>query len=101
MTGTCHASAAAVAKSDGKGAAPAPRPADWLGLAAAPTFAIMALATQAHGGGSMDALCPAVQGFALGGMVPMYGLMSAFHLGPWLAIVSGRRVRIPPAALRE
>ena len=64
--------------------------ADWLSLAAAPTFAIMALLTGVLGGGPLGALCAAAS--PLGGMVPMYLLMSAFHLAPWLKLVSGRRV---------
>jgi hypothetical protein len=65
--------------------------ADWLYLAAAPTFAIMALLTGA-GGGSPDMLCSAAPGASLlGGMVPMYLLMSAFHLAPWLKLFSRRR----------
>lgn len=62
--------------------------ADWLSLAAAPTFAIMALVTGFFSGGGMDAVCSAGHGGALlGGMVPMYLLMSAFHLGPWLRLI--------------
>jgi hypothetical protein len=65
--------------------------ADRLSLAAAPTFAIMALVTVACGG-PPDPICHAAQGgFALSGMVPMYVLMSAFHLAPWLKRVAGRR----------
>jgi hypothetical protein len=64
--------------------------ADWLYLAAAPTFAIMALLTGILGGGSPDALCSAVGASSLGGMVLMYLLMSAFHLAPWLKLI-GRR----------
>ena len=61
--------------------------ADWLGLAAAPTFAIMALLTGVLGG-SPDMLCAAMQDASpLGGMVPMYLLMSAFHLAPWLKLI--------------
>lgn len=75
---------------------PAPRPAglsfglaDWLCLAAAPTFAIMALLTAAFGGESM--MCMPVAGASvLSGMAPMYLLMAAFHLAPWLRLV-GRR----------
>jgi hypothetical protein len=64
--------------------------ADWLGLAAAPTFAVMALITAA--GGEPQILCSAAHlASPLGGMVPMYLLMSAFHAGPWLRLVSGRR----------
>ena len=63
--------------------------ADFLYLAAAPTFAIMALLTSVLGGGLPDALCSSAS--PLGGMVPMYLLMSAFHLTPWLKLMSGRR----------
>ena len=63
--------------------------ADFLYLAAAPTFAIMALLTSVLGGGSPDALCSGAS--PLSGMVPMYLLMSAFHLAPWLKLISHRR----------
>jgi hypothetical protein len=64
--------------------------ADFLSLAAAPIFAIMALLTGFFGGGATDGLCSAMHGGSLlGGMVPMYALMSALHLGPWLKLVSG------------
>jgi hypothetical protein len=67
------------------------RTADWLHLAAAPTFAIMALLTCVLGGGQPDIFCSAVQDTSpLSGMVPMYLLMSAFHLQPWLKLTSGR-----------
>ena len=57
--------------------------ADWLSLAAAPTFAVMALLTCVLGGGAPDMLCAATHGASpLSGMVPMYLLMSAFHLSP-------------------
>jgi hypothetical protein len=66
--------------------------ADWLCLAAAPTFAIMALLTGVLGGGPPDILCSAAQDVSpLSGMVPMYLLMSAFHSAPWLKLVSSRR----------
>jgi hypothetical protein len=59
---------------------------------AAPTFAIMALVTAVLGGGAPDMLCSAVHHASpLGGMVPMYLLMSAFHLRPWLKLVSRQR----------
>lgn len=64
--------------------------ADWLRLAAAPTFATMALLTGALDG-SPDTLCSAAGGSPLTGMVPMYLLMSAFHAAPWLMLISSRR----------
>jgi hypothetical protein len=65
--------------------------ADWLSLAAAPTFAIMALLTSVLGGGMPDILCAAAQDASpLSGMALMYLLMSAFHLAPWLKLFSRR-----------
>ena len=61
--------------------------ADVLALAAAPTFAVMALLTSIHGGGQAEMICSAAHASLLGGMVPMYLLMSAFHLAPWLRLV--------------
>ena len=66
--------------------------ADFLCLAAAPAFAIMALLTGVLGGGPQDMLCSAAQDASpLSGMVPMYLLMSAFHSAPWLKLISSRR----------
>ncbi|MGD9881604.1 MAG: hypothetical protein AB7F22_35350 [Reyranella sp.] len=71
--------------------------ADWLSLAAAPTFAGMALLSAILGGGPLDALCAASPGVSvLTGMVPMYVLMSAFHATPWL-----RRPRRPGRSPRD
>ena len=65
--------------------------AGWLGLAAAPTFAVMAILSCWSGGGA-DMMCPAAHGVSvLSGMVPMYVLMSAFHVVPWLKLISRRR----------
>ena len=66
--------------------------ADFLYLAAAPTFAIMALLTAVLGG-SPDVLCSIVRASPLTGMVPMYVLMSAFHLAPWLRLIANWRSR--------
>jgi hypothetical protein len=64
----------------------------WLSLAAAPTFAIMALFAAIQSAGMPDMLCSAMHhASSLTGMVPMYLLMSAFHLTPWLRLLSGRR----------
>ena len=65
--------------------------AGWLGFAAAPTFAVMALLTGVLGDGAADPLCSAAHASALTGMVPMYMLMSAFHAAPWLRLITRRR----------
>jgi hypothetical protein len=52
-----------------------------LSLAAAPTFAAMALASALAGPG--EALCTASP---FGGMAAMYLLMGVFHAGPWLRL---------------
>jgi hypothetical protein len=65
--------------------------ADWLSLAAAPTFAVMALLTADLSGGA-EPLCSLSEHDSLiSGMVPMYLLMSAFHSGAWLKLVDSRR----------
>lgn len=61
-----------------------------LHLAAAPTFAVMALLTSLAGGPD-DALCSSRGSAALTGMVPMYLLMSLFHSGPWLKMLACSR----------
>jgi hypothetical protein len=69
----------------------APGLAHWLGLAAAPTFALMALWTVFFAS-RPDMLCMAMQGSSpMSGMTMMYLLMSAFHAAPWLRLISGRR----------
>ena len=45
----------------GSGDATAPGAADWLSLAAAPTFAIMAVLSGALGGGPQEMLCSAAR----------------------------------------
>lgn len=60
--------------------------ADWLSLAAAPTFATMALLTAALGGGTHGAS-------PLTGMALMYLLMAAFHSVPWLKL---KLQKMPP-----
>ena len=69
----------------------APGLARWLGLAAAPTFVLMALWTGFFSG-QPDMLCMAMQGSSpMSGMTVMYLLMSAFHATPWLKLISSRR----------
>jgi hypothetical protein len=63
-----------------------------LSLAAAPSFAIMALLTGVFGAGPSDVLCGVTQHASpLSGMAVMYALMSAFHSAPWLKLISSRR----------
>jgi hypothetical protein len=64
--------------------------AELLGFAAAPSFAVMALVTVAVGVGAPNVLC-SLDVSPLSGMVPMYLLMTAFHSGPWLNLISGLR----------
>ena len=66
-----------------------------LSLAAAPTFAIMALLTAVSG--VPDALC-SPGGSPLTGMVAMYLLMSTFHLTPWLRLLSSGRKLSPSSS---
>ena len=65
--------------------------ADWVCLAAAPTFAVMALLTGVLGGGQQNMFCAAQDAPPLSGMVWMYMLMSAFHAAPWLRLITRRR----------
>jgi hypothetical protein len=64
---------------------------DWLGLAAAPAFAIMAFLTAVLGDG-MEPLCSATPfGSLMSGMVPMYLMMGAVHSPPWLRLIASWR----------
>lgn len=68
------------------------RVADWLSLAAAPTFGVMALLTAIADSGAHQMWCSAaMRNTSLSGMVPMYALMSAFHFTPWLRLICGWR----------
>lgn len=88
MIATHHQAAGA---GEASGGAPARKAADLLGLAAAPTFALMAVLTGVPGGGPPDMLCAAMHDAGpLSGMGLMYGLMSAFHLAPWLRLIPSR-----------
>lgn len=66
--------------------------AGWLSLAAAPTFALMAVVTGIPDGGAHQMSCSAASHLGpLAGMAPMYALMSAFHLAPWLRLMNRDR----------
>ena len=67
------------------------RLADRLYLAAAPTFALMSLLTVLAD--DRSALCSADGASAMSGMAPMYLLMSAFHLPPWLKLIAAQPSR--------
>lgn len=58
--------------------------ADWLGLAASPTFALMVWVSARDVEAMMCS--PALGGLPVGGMAWMYLLMSLFHLSPWLRL---------------
>ena|SRR5579871_4876066 len=60
----------------------------WLSFAATPAFAFMMLYDVASPSAS-DLMCKAMHGGSpLSGMAAMYGLMSAFHLSPWLRLIT-------------
>ncbi|MCK0327235.1 hypothetical protein MVT39_25905, partial [Salmonella sp. 15E66] len=64
--------------------------AGWLRLAAAPTFAVMALVTALSG--DADMICSAMQNASpFSGMTLMYVLMSIFHGMPWLNLLARLR----------
>ena len=74
------------------------RAADWLSLAAAPTFALMALVTGIQDGGAHQMACSATMPMSpLTGMVPMYVLMSGFHFTPWVKLIVRWRSFARPA----
>ncbi|MCB1502535.1 MAG: hypothetical protein KDK07_22615 [Bauldia sp.] len=67
----------------------------WLSLAAAPTFAAMALVTALDTG--HGPICSVAGGaLPIDGMTAMYGLMALFHAPPWLRRIS--RPRAPASA---
>jgi hypothetical protein len=89
MTSLCPVNTTSCASAGGGPAGLLAGTARGLQLAAAPTFAAMALLSAAGGGGASDILCAAVQDASpLTGMIPMYLLMSVFHAGPWLRLLS-------------
>jgi hypothetical protein len=65
--------------------------ADAVCLAAAPTFVVMALLSCLPSGNPYEPVCSAMRHAApMTGMAWMYLLMSAFHLPPWLKLITLR-----------
>ena len=65
--------------------------ADAVCLAAAPTFAVMALLICLPSGNPYEPVCSVMRHAApMTGMAWMYLLMSAFHLPPWLRLITNR-----------
>jgi hypothetical protein len=91
MSQACHNNSTGAASCDDEDNAAARNMVRWLSLAAAPTFAVMALLTAVAGSGPLESLCSAATASPVGGMVPMYLLMSAFHSTPWLKLIASRR----------
>jgi len=61
--------------------------AHWLGFAASPTFAVIALWT-GFSPSLSDMVCMSSHGgLPLNGMAAMYALMSLFHVAPWLSLL--------------
>ena len=64
---------------------------DRLAFAASPVFALMAALSAIAESDPALVLCSAASAWPLTGMATMYALMSAFHAGPWLRLISGQR----------
>lgn len=68
---------------------------NWLGLAASPTFALMAWVSANDMQTMLCASAPDIT--PIGGMAFMYLLMSFFHLSPWLKLAPAfKRQRAQP-----
>jgi hypothetical protein len=65
---------------------------DWLRLAAAPSYAFMAIFIAVFGESPKDMLCMGMHHASpLSGMAWMYVLMSAFHAAPWLKLIAAQQ----------
>ncbi len=88
MTTSAAANKSAAQSWEARGAA------GWLSLAASPTFALMAWTAANHA--PLIPLCsPGSSVLQIDGMTTMYGLMSLFHLAPWLKLASNSSGRAP------
>jgi len=92
--GKAHTSGAGFSGSIGSGSIALPSAAGLLSLGAAPVLALMALWTGLFG--QPDMLCMSMHHTSwLNGMALMYTLMSIFHAGPWMKLISSRRSAAP------
>ncbi len=65
--------------------------AEWLALAASPTFAGMALLSGILGNGTAEMICSSSDMSPMSGMAAMYLLMGVFHAAPWLRLIRQRK----------
>jgi hypothetical protein len=63
---------------------------DWIGLAGAPIFAVLAVLTTIPDGDAVGVLCGVAPASFLGGMNVMYALMAGLHIGPWIKLFASR-----------
>ena len=78
------------------------QPAEWLGFAATPTFALMAVFHTIPASGVHHMSCSATTHMApLGGMAAMYLLMGAFHSPPWLKLAGRWRSSVGHRRARQ
>lgn len=90
MSATQHAPETPIAVT-GSGGEAAPRVVRWLGIAAAPIFALMGLWTALFRG-HPAMLCMAMRDSSvMRGMTLMYLLMGVFHSAPWLKWFASRK----------
>ncbi|WP_316976325.1 hypothetical protein [Shumkonia mesophila] len=73
--------------------------ASWLGLAASPTFALMAWFSANDMQAMMCSSGPGI--LPIGGMAWMYLLMSFFHLSPWLKLASALSRQLARPIVRQ
>jgi hypothetical protein len=72
----------------------------WLGLAASPTFALMAWISAAYAPHAV--ICSSAPGgLPIDGMTWMYLLMSLFHVTPWLKLAFARSKQLPNPTTRS
>jgi hypothetical protein len=76
------------------------RVAAWPALAAAPTFAVMAIVITLPGDAGLGMICAAAP-LSLSGMAPMYLLMSLFHSAPWLKLIASRLKTAQPISVNK